>query len=197
MTDLGALDVASDEGGFTFNASDEYYYDPDYGGSFFLTDIEGIENDAMAYTSWFIYVDGELAPLGLGQNLVEDGDQVTFLYAPYTYIAEDPYIEVDLEHTKHIVNIDVEVIDTYTAIENLQDYINSLDAPQYTKCILTCRLDGVVHSLEHGRDQIAIIKLNSFIRAVERHESWGNLSSEEADYIIGAAEDIIELIQNS
>jgi hypothetical protein len=193
LTDMGALNTASNEGGFTYNASDEYYQNF---SSFYLTDINGITDDAGASTAWFIYVNDELAPLGLSQNVVEDGDQVTFLYAPYEYIAEEPYIIVDTANATYSVDIAVEVEDVYTAIDDLKEYIDSLDAPQCTKCILNLRLDGVIHSLERGREQIAIIKLRSFKRAVERHERWDNLSPEEADYIINEADRIIDTIQN-
>jgi hypothetical protein len=195
LTDLGALDAASDAGAFTYSVSDEWY--ADY-GSFMLTDINGIEDDYTTSTAWFIYVNDELAPLGLSENIIADGDTVTFLYAPYEY-DENWDVTVDTANADYIVDINVvvEVANALDSIDDLKVYINSLDAPDCTKCILTIRLDGVIYSLEHDRNQMAILKLNSFKRAVERHEDWGNLSSEEADYIIAEANDIIEIIQNS
>jgi hypothetical protein len=192
LTDMGALDAASNQDGFTYNASDEYY---EYYGSFYLTDINGITDDYVANTSWFIYVNGEVASLGLSQNVVEDGDQVTFLYAPYEVIEEEPYMIVDTANATYVVDIAVQVEDVYATIDDLKGYIESLDAPQWTKCILNARLDGVIYSLERGREQITIIQLRSFKRAVERQEIWGNLSPEETDYIISEANRIIEMIQ--
>nr|WP_321498722.1 DUF4430 domain-containing protein [uncultured Methanolobus sp.] len=195
LTDLGALVAASDAGSFTYGVSDEWY--ADY-GSFYLTDINGIEDDYSASTAWFIYINDELAPLGLSQNIVADGDNLTFLYASYEY-DENWNVIVDTENPVYVVgiNVVVEVANAIDSINDLKEYINSLDAPDCTKCILNIRLDGVIYSLEHDRNQMAIIKLQSFKIAVERHESWGNLTSEEADYIIGEANDIIEIIQNS
>ena len=194
LTDHGALDAASNDetSGFTYNASDEYY--EDY-GSFYLTDINGVQDNYGASTSWFVYINGELAPLGLSQNVIKDDDQVTFMYAPYEYTANE--VTVDTANASYIVDIKVEVEDALTSIEDLQGYIDNLDTPPLTKCILTASLDGVVYSLENGRDQIAIFKLQCFKNIVQRQENWGNLSPEEADYIINEADHIIELIQYS
>lgn len=195
LTDHGALDAASHDetSGFTYNASDEYYWNY---GSFFITDIDGVQDNYGASTSWFVYINGELAPLGLSQNVITDGDQVTFLYAPYEY-TDDWEIVVDTANASYIVDIKVEVEDALTSIEDLQGYIDNLDTPPLTKCILTASLDGVVYSLENGRDHIAIFKLQCFKNIVQRQENWGNLSPEEADYIINEADHIIELIQYS
>jgi len=78
-----------------------------------------------------------------------------------------------------------------------QEYIDNLDTPPLTKCILTASLESVVYSLENDRDQIAIIKLQCFKNIVQRQENRCNLSSEEAEYIINEADHIIELIQSS
>ncbi|AAM07648.1 DUF4430 domain-containing protein [Methanosarcina acetivorans] len=193
QTDHGALEAASNDetSGFTYNASDEYY--EDY-GSFYLTDINGVEDDPVASTSWFIYINDELAPLGLSQNVIEDEDQVTFLYSPYE-ITENWEIVVDTANASYIVDIGVEVEDALTSIEDLQEHIDSLAAPPLTKCILIASLDSVIYSLENGRDQIAIFKLQCFKNIVQRQEYRGNLSHEEAEYIIDEADHIIELIQ--
>ena len=196
MTDHGALDAASNVGsGFTYNASDAYYFDPYYGGSFFLLDINGIENDYEASTSWFIYVNDEIAPLGLSQNIIEVGDQVTFLYAPYAY---NEYWEVIVDETNatYIVDVEVRSADAISNIEDLQDYIDALDAPHCTKVILDARLNGVIFSLEHDRDCMAIMKLRMFSRAVERQEFLGNLTSAEADCLTDEADYIIGLIED-
>ncbi len=193
LTDHGALDAASKDetSGFTYNASDAYY--EDY-GSFYITDIDGIADNYGASTSWFIYINGEIAPLGLSQNVIKDGDQVTFLYAPYTY-TQNWDVVVDKANASYIVDIGVKEENAFTAIENLQGYIKNLNAPPLTKCILTASLDSVVYSLENGRDQIAIVKLQCFKNIVERQENRGNLSPGEAEYIIDKTDHIIELIQ--
>lgn len=193
LTDHGALDAASKDetSGFTYNASDAYY--ADY-GSFFLTDIDGIADNYGAKTSWFIYINGEIAPLGLSQNVIKDGDQVTFLYAPYTY-TQNWDVVVDKANASYIADIGVKEETTFTAIENLQGYIQNLDVPPLTKCILTASLDSVIYSLENGRDQIAIAKLQFFKNIVQKQEERGNLSPGEAEYIIGKTDHIIELIQ--
>jgi len=193
LTDHGALDAASKDknSGFKYNASDAYY--GDY-GSFYLTDIDGIANNYGASTSWFIYINGETAPLGLSQNIVKDGDQVTFLYAPYTY-TQNWDVVVDKANASYVVDIGVKEETSFTAIENLKGYIQNLNVPPLTKCIFTASLDSVVYSLENGRNQIAIVKLQCFKNIVERQENRGNLSPGESEYITGKADHIIGLIQ--
>lgn len=192
MTDLGALDAASNMGGFTYNASDAYYY---YFYSFTLDDIEGIQNDWINQASWFIYINEELAPEGLSLNNVVVGDEVVFLYAPYELTPEWETI-VDTANATHTVKIDVRSSDAVSNIEDLQGYIDGMDAPEFTKCILNTRLDGAIYSLSQGRNNIAVLKLQSFKNAVERHEAWGNLGSEDAEYLTDEADYIIGLIQN-
>ncbi|WP_135609490.1 DUF4430 domain-containing protein [Methanococcoides sp. AM1] len=117
LTDHGALDAASNDeiDGFTYNASDAYY---GYFGSFFLTDINGIENTDE--TSWFIYINDQLAPYGLSDNAVEDDDKITFLYAPFEYTVVAPYIDVDTANATYIVEIEVE-------IEEVEDEIDLIE----------------------------------------------------------------------
>lgn len=196
LTDLGALDTASKDktSGFTYNASDAYYQ---YYGSFYITDISGIGNtydqDTMTGTSWFIYVNDTLVPLGLSQNAVSDGSQVAFLYCPY-YLTEDYQTVIDKENATYAVDIGVKE-DPIADIENLKGYINNLDAPQPTKCILNASLDSVTYSLDHGRDQIAIAKLKVFKNIVERQKNRGNLTPEAAQYLKDKADHIIALIR--
>jgi hypothetical protein len=192
LTDHGALDAASksETSGFTYNASDAYYATYH---SFYLTDINGIEDDSFASTSWFVYINGELAPLGLSQNVVNDSDQVTFLYAPYT-LTENWDVVVDKANATYVVDMKVKVEDAFTAIEDLQGYIENLNAPPLTKCILKATLDSVIYSLENGRDQIAIAKLRCFKNIIQIQEDRGHLSHEAAVYIINKTDNIIGLI---
>lgn len=81
-TDLGALYVASDDGlEFTYNATDTWYT---YYNAFYLVDINGITDDPENSMAWFIYINDELTPYGLGNNTVSDNDQVKFMYCPYS-----------------------------------------------------------------------------------------------------------------
>lgn len=193
LTDLGALDTAS-KNGFTYNASDAYYQ---YYQSFYTTDISGIGNtydqDTMTGTSWFIYVNDTLAPLGLSKNAVSDGSHVAFLYCPYS-LTEDYQTVIDKENATYAVDIGVKE-DPIADIENLKGYINNLDAPQPTKCILKGSLDTVTYSLNHDRDQLAITELNIFKNIVERQKNRGNLTPEAAQYMKDKADHIIDLIQ--
>jgi len=104
-TDLGALDVAATDGGFTFNASDAWY--DDY-GSFLLEDVNGIANDDWTVPnahSWALYLNGAPAPVGLGGNDLSDGDRLTFYYCP-----SDPVTYAYLiDQATYIVEIDVTV----------------------------------------------------------------------------------------
>ncbi|NLA37785.1 MAG: PQQ-binding-like beta-propeller repeat protein, partial [Methanomicrobiales archaeon] len=68
ITDLGALALAAQAGNFTFSASDAWYASM---GSFFLEDIAGIANEDWQQEnarSWSIFINGALAPAGLGGN---------------------------------------------------------------------------------------------------------------------------------
>lgn len=82
FTALGALDTASENAVFSYEASDEFY---DSYGTFFLESIAGIKNEDWTipdYKSWSIYINGAAAPAGLGSNLLEDGDVVNLYYCP-------------------------------------------------------------------------------------------------------------------
>ncbi|WP_094228421.1 DUF4430 domain-containing protein [Methanolobus psychrotolerans] len=196
MTAMGVLNTAAEEEDFTYCASDLYY--AAY-GSFLLESIEGVENQwdtvTNSGTSWFIYVNDEMTNYGLSLNDIEVGDQVTYIYAPYEY-TESWEMIVDNENTTYILDMDVRSADPVVNVENMQDYIDGTDAPACTKNILTTRLDSVIYSLDHDHDRIAVIKLRSFMNAVDRHEEWGNLTSEEADYLRTEADFVIEQIQD-
>jgi hypothetical protein len=79
-TALGALDAASAKGGFNYTISDEWY--ASY-GSFILTSIAGIENEPWPGDTWYIYINNESAPYGLGLNMLGNGDTVSFFYGEY------------------------------------------------------------------------------------------------------------------
>jgi PKD repeat protein len=78
-TDLGALEA-------TGLSND--------GASSFLSTIDGIIADYGATpeesVGWSVWVNDELTPLGIGQNVVEDGDVVKFTYNSYTGSEWDP-----------------------------------------------------------------------------------------------------------
>jgi outer membrane protein assembly factor BamB len=107
-TDLGALDAAATAGGFTFNASDSWY--AAY-GSFFLEDIDGIENEDWTQEnarSWNIFINGAAAQAGLGTNELEDGDELTFYYCPTDHVTWAPLID----QATYVVTIDIDVAET-------------------------------------------------------------------------------------
>ncbi len=79
-TALGALDAAADAGEFNYTVSDEWY--TSY-GSFLLTSIAGIENEPWPGDTWYIYINNESAPYGLGLNMLGNGDTVSFFYGEY------------------------------------------------------------------------------------------------------------------
>ncbi len=104
-TDLGALDNAATMGGFTFNASDDWY---ESYGSFLLEDINGIANEDWTQSnahSWALYLNGAPASAGLGANNLADGDTLTFYYCPSD---PDTYAYL-IDEATHIVNINVAV----------------------------------------------------------------------------------------
>jgi len=79
-TALGALDAAAEAGGFNYTISDDWYAS---WGSFILTSIAGIENEPWPGDTWYIYINNESAPFGLGLNIVENGDTLSFFYGEY------------------------------------------------------------------------------------------------------------------
>lgn len=196
MTDFGALNTASHVGDFTYNVTDQYYQKY---GSFFLDDINNITNvydfTTQSGSSWFIYVNNNLTSVGLGQNIVKDGDNVQFIYAPYT-IDENWNTIIDKTNATHEVDIDVNKATEYTLINDLQDYIDSSSAPQIVKCALNTRLESIEYSLEHGNENIAKMKLRMFINAVNRNKQLGLITNSEAQYMINKANQIINYINN-
>jgi hypothetical protein len=100
FTDLGALHAASVEGGFDFNATDEYYSSF---GSFSLNNISDIETSWSGGNSWSIFINGESVSSGLGGNEIENGDTVTFWYCPTNSTTYAPI----LEEASYVVNITV------------------------------------------------------------------------------------------
>ncbi|MCQ1536672.1 PGF-pre-PGF domain-containing protein [Methanosarcina sp. KYL-1] len=92
FTDLGALYSS----GLEFEATDEWH---DSTGEFYLESIGGIKNN-LETGAWFIFINDGLAPSGLGLNGVQDGDNVSFYFAPYeehTPILENAIYVVNLE----------------------------------------------------------------------------------------------------
>jgi hypothetical protein len=108
-SDLGAL-LAS---GLNYSTSDKWY--ADY-GSFYLVGIEGIEEKTWPGAGWGIYINGVAADYGLGLNDVEDGDVVSFYYAPYNSSSNEQFLD-DATYVVHITVSDetpVEVVRSIT-----------------------------------------------------------------------------------
>jgi hypothetical protein len=108
-SDLGAL-LAS---GLNYSISDKWY--ADY-GSFYLVGIEGIEEKTWPGAGWGIYINGVAADYGLGLNDVEDGDVVSFYYAPYNSSSNEQFLD-DATYVVHITVSDetpVEVVRSIT-----------------------------------------------------------------------------------
>ena len=103
---------------------------------------------------------------------------------------------MDTANASYVTDIRVEVENALASIEDLQGYIDNLNTPSLTKFTLTAALKVCLFTGK-CRDQIAIIKLQCFKNIVQRQENRGNLSSEEAEYIINEADHVIELIQSS
>lgn len=116
-TDLGALDTAADLGGFTFNASDAWY---DSYGSFSLESINGIANEDWTKPgarSWSIFINNQLAPMGLGGNTLNDGDLLEFFYCP---VNETTYAPLT-DEADAVVRIRASMADTTLSALTLTD----------------------------------------------------------------------------
>ncbi|WP_292394421.1 PQQ-binding-like beta-propeller repeat protein [Methanoculleus sp. UBA303] len=117
-TDIGALALAAEAGGFTFNASDTWY--ASY-GSFLLEEIAGIANDDWTQEnarSWSIFINGAAAPAGLGANSLTNGDRLAFYYCPTDAVTWAPLID---QATSTII-IDITVRDlTWEGAVSLTD----------------------------------------------------------------------------
>ncbi len=103
-TTLGALQAASEEGNFEFNATDEYYQDM---GTFSLNNISGLDNN-YPDMYWITYVNGEWFNWGLGHenSTLVNGDKVTFWYAPLIEWGTQ-----DIANATHVLNITVNAPD--------------------------------------------------------------------------------------
>ncbi|NLM30913.1 MAG: PQQ-binding-like beta-propeller repeat protein, partial [Methanomicrobiales archaeon] len=104
-TDLGALALAAQAGGFTFSASDTWYASM---GSFFLEDIAGIANEDWSQEnarSWSIFINDVAAPAGIGGNTLADGDRLAFYYCPSDPATYAPLID----RADHTVIIDISI----------------------------------------------------------------------------------------
>ncbi|MDD4256049.1 MAG: PQQ-binding-like beta-propeller repeat protein [Methanofollis sp.] len=107
-TDLGALDAAATDGGFTFNASDAWY--SPY-SSFLLEDIDGIANEVWTQPnakSWTIFVNDAPAKAGLGANDLAEGDELTFYYCPTDPATYAPLVD----EAAYIITIGVTITET-------------------------------------------------------------------------------------
>jgi hypothetical protein len=54
----------------------------DEGG--FFTSIEGVSQDQTTQTYWMYYVNGEMAPVGARDYVVQDGDEITWNLESYS-----------------------------------------------------------------------------------------------------------------
>uniref|UniRef100_UPI00101AE062 DUF4430 domain-containing protein n=1 Tax=Methanolobus psychrotolerans TaxID=1874706 RepID=UPI00101AE062 len=85
MTDFGLL-IAS---GIDFEVNDRWY---SY-GSFYLDSLEGYTNEDYSeteeYYSWHLCINDVSASMGLGSNMLNDTDKVSFYYAPHSGYTPD------------------------------------------------------------------------------------------------------------
>lgn len=104
MTDMGALDAASDTApGFTYTVNDTWY--DDY-HSFYLEELNGISDDPANSLGWFIYdTDDNIMPYGLGNNSITEQGTIKFKYCPYTVDWNTWEVFVDQENATHHLNI--------------------------------------------------------------------------------------------
>jgi outer membrane protein assembly factor BamB len=141
VTDLGALDTAAESGGFSFEASDAWY--ASY-GSFLLESIAGIANEDWMIPdakSWALFINGAPASSGLGSNLLEDGDTVTFYYCP-----NDPvtYAPIPGQATS-VVTINVQ-IPAFTS------WTGSVSLPEGTFECVPANDPAARYDVHHGSD---------------------------------------------
>jgi hypothetical protein len=108
MSDVGVLYAASQRniGDFDYNITD-YLYDPDYVfyGCFTVESIAGISNDHQNHKAWFMYINGERAEYGFGdeRNKLNEFDVVQWYYAPYTDYGGNTIVY--LENTTHYLGL--------------------------------------------------------------------------------------------
>jgi len=79
-TALGALDAASESGGFNYTVSDEWYAS---WGSLMVDSIAGKESDPVTWDGWLYWVnypDDPMPMVGVNRYEVENGDVVTYYY---------------------------------------------------------------------------------------------------------------------
>ncbi len=142
VSDLGALDTAADSGGFSYETNDEWY--ASY-GSFLLESIAGIANEDWTIPnskSWTLFINGAAASTGLGSNLLEDGDTVTFYYCPSD--PNPPYAPNTGQATS-VVTINVQ-IPAFTG------WTGSVTLPEGTFECVPANNPGASYDVNHGSD---------------------------------------------
>ncbi|WP_321430595.1 DUF4430 domain-containing protein [uncultured Methanolobus sp.] len=112
MSDVGAFYAASQRniGNFDYNVTD-FWYDPDdvFYGSFYVHCIDGVCEDYVNDTAWFMYINGEYAEYGFGdeRNKLSEFDVVQWYYAPYTYEykCDELIVAVDKANATHYLGL--------------------------------------------------------------------------------------------
>lgn len=99
---------------------------------------------------------------------------------------------------KFIIEPKVTENDISERIEELQDYINSLEGVNTgTKSSLAANLNNAITMADEGNYEKCIQRLEKVIESIEEdHLPRNKLSSEQAEYMVGELKSIIDLIQN-
>lgn len=79
-------------------------------------------------------------------------------------------------------------------IRALRTHVAGLSIPQWAKWMLTVPLTNAERLLEHGNERGAISMMRAFIDHVRLLRWMGILKGSEANYMIGEAQEIIDLI---
>ncbi|MHC4123701.1 MAG: choice-of-anchor Q domain-containing protein [Planctomycetota bacterium] len=183
------------------NAGPQIYNDADSSSTVSYSDIQGgclgpgnIDEDPC-----FVDADGADDIFG-----TEDDNLRLPAYSPCIDVGDNSVVppgSTDLDGNPRIVNeiVDMGAYEFQDPIElllGLIDYVNDLNLPKGTANSLLAKLDNALKLLEdedENNDGAAINLLDSFINTVEA-QSGKKIPETDADALIGAAEQIIELL---
>jgi hypothetical protein len=85
--------------------------------------------------------------------------------------------------------------DPVEVIGDLIEFIDGLDIPNGMKNSLTSQLEAAENALSNDQEDAAINILNAFINHVNGLGNAGKLTQEEVDYLVSAAQEIIDIIE--
>lgn len=160
-----------------------------YDGEYLRIYVNGVDEDSVYKTG--LYNDNT-QPLRFGTTGILDFDGMMDEIALYDRALTPEEIQ---DHYEAGLDGDGYGYGASDAIEDLIDDIEDMDIQNGIKNSLLAKLNNALNKVEQGKYNAAMNLLNSFMNEVEAQRGV-HLTDEEADYLIEAAEEIIEMIDD-